>query len=532
MSFHPFAPASDNRATRAATPLVLRNVSLEPNAKGFDARKPYLLAPTPGQKLRLKFNDDPLLTEGGDFLLREDEGRLVTEQGDGAARNVRALFCEPDVQGGALFAVAGSSLFSVSADWTATNLGTIDGAAQTMMRGFGSNLVIKGDARLYVYGTSQYITAENGDILEIETGGYLEVELATNQLVTIIDIDAPGAPSPPETLAVSAARVVSSSTGSDAFDWSSVANAEAWPAEGFASVQYASIKAIVESRGYLAIFGEKKMQFWRAAGGEDADAFDTVGFTPLDKGLLARDAVAQTDGGLMWIGDDRVAYQVDGAGSPVRIVNRDLEVALEGLTLPQAAQVRAFSYLDGSRLYFVVRPPVGATRVYDAAFDRWHERMTYNAGAYAVGHYARAYGKHVVASPDGPDLWTWEADAFDDAGRAIERVAAVHVPLPGPMAIDHITLDGQFFGQPVEGQQGTNPTIMLRFSRDGGMTWSDSRLGVIRTAPGPVAGNYQGNIRFSRFGRFVGQHGLLLEIRITDPIGFALFGVWVNEDPN
>lgn len=531
MSFHPFAPASDNRATRAATPLVLRNVSLEPNAKGYDPRKPYLLAPTPGQRLRLKFNDDPLLTEGGAELSREDGARLVTEQGDGSWRNVRALFADPDVHGGALFAVAGSSLFRVGSDWTAANLGPINGTAQTMMRGFGSNLIIKGDARLYVYGTSQYISAENGDILEIETGGYLEVEATSNQLVTIIDVDAPGAPSPPETLAVLAARVVSSATGSDAFDWSTVANAEAWPAEGFASVQYASIKAIVESRGYLAIFGEKKMQFWRAAGGEDADAFDTVGFTPLDKGLLARDAVAQTDGGLMWVGDDRVAYQVDGAGSPVRIVNRDLEVALEGLTATQAGQVRAFSYLDGSRLYFVVRPPLGATRVYDAAFDRWHERMTYNGDAYAPGHYARAYGKHVVASPDGADLWTWEHDVYDDAGEPIERVASVHVPLPGPVAIDHITLDGQFIGQPVVGQ-GADPTIMLRFSRDGGMTWSDARLGVIRTSPGPVAGNYATNVRFNRLGRFVGQHGLLLEIRITDPIGFALFGVWINEDPN
>lgn len=478
MAFYPFAPSSDNRATRAATPITLRNVALEPSAPGADSRKPYMLAPTPGLVLRARLNDV--------------EPR--------ANRPVRALFCDPDVRGGALFAVAGDRLFALNNAWVVSDLGAIDGFRPTIMRGFGTELVVKGDASIYFY---------NGT------------------LTTVTDVDAPPSPN---TLAVLANRVISSSTQTSQFDWSTVASATAWPSDGFASVQWSVIRGIVETRGYLAIFGTDKMQYWRATGGADADAFDVVGFTPLDKGLLNRDAVAKADGGLIWIAADFAMYQADGAGLPQRVVNRDLEIALESLTSDQLLSVRVFTYLDGSRLYAVVRPPVGSARVYDAAFERWHERTTFGADVYAPGFYARAFNEHVVASPDSSEIWSWDATVYTDNGQPIERVATVHVPLSDPQSIDSVILDAQFIGQPLEGQ-GSAPVIMMRFSRDGGMTWSSSLQGIIRTTGAPGAGNYKPHVKFNRLGRFAGSHGLLLEFTMTEPIGFSFYGVWVNEDP-
>jgi hypothetical protein len=80
----------------------------------------------------------------------------------------------------------------------------------------------------------------------------------------------------------------------------------------------------------------------------------------------------------------------------------------------------------------------------------------------------------------------------------------------------------EVFDQPLSGQ-GSAPTLMLEVSSDNGNSWSDER-----TVSLPANGAWGKRIQAYRFGMFRTEYGMLVRIRISDPVGFALYGVWVN----
>jgi hypothetical protein len=102
----------------------------------------------------------------------------------------------------------------------------------------------------------------------------------------------------------------------------------------------------------------------------------------------------------------------------------------------------------------------------------------------------------------------------------------VTVPVAGGTSIDRIVFDMQLFDQPLVGQ-GSSPTMLLDFSVNGGRTFA-SEEGNLREVSLPARGVYGQRIQDFRFGRVLTENGFILRITITDPIGFALGGVWIN----
>jgi hypothetical protein len=68
--------------------------------------------------------------------------------------------------------------------------------------------------------------------------------------------------------------------------------------------------------------------------------------------------------------------------------------------------------------------------------------------------------------------------------------------------------------------QGADPLLMLRYSNDGGHTWSNEKTASI----GKV-GEYGKRARFNRLGA---GRNRLWEISLTDPVRFCVFGAVVE----
>ncbi len=474
MVFIPIAPDTDNRSKRGITPLILRNCYMEPSPEGSAKRSPYIIVPTPGMTSRA-------VPASGKFI--------------------RGLFSRPGVQSGALFAVAGPKLYVISEVWGVTECGTISGSGRVLMDALGANLVLLASGNLYVWDGT-----------------------------TLTQVTDPDFPSNAYTLASLADRILTSEEGSDTFDWSAVGVATDWPATGFAaSARYPDeIRAQAEIGGDLFHFGAASTQPWRAVGGVDSEAFDVLGSLIINRGIVGRDAWARMDSYAMFIGDDRVVYELNGY-VPQRVVNRDLEIALEALTEDEIATVQCYAYLNGSHSNFVVCLPTGQAYIFDALTRRWHVR-TALGDDFKLVYYARFAGKNVVASAASDRLYTWESNVYSDNSEPIERVAMVHVPLAEKMPISNVTLDIKTFGQPLSGQ-GSDPKAYITFYRDGGTLDSLQQLGIERELKLGAAGKYAKRPTAYRLGIANAADGFLIKIRITDPVGFALTGVWVNELP-
>jgi len=473
MTYFPLAMTSDDRSAKGLVPMVLKNVTLEPQAEGAGKQSPFVIVPTQGMTARVT---------------------------PAAGSLIRGVFSRPGVQSGLLFVVAGNTLYSINETWTATSRGTIAGTGRVLMDRLGANLVILSSGTLYVWDGSS--------------------------LTTNVDADFP---SDAYTLASLADRILTSEQGSDTFDWSAVGDATNWPATGFAaSARYPDeIRAQAEIGGDIFHFGADSTQPWRAVGGSDADAFDTLPSIIINRGIVGRDAWAKLDSYAMFVGDDRAVYELNGY-VPQRVVNRDLEAALQEFGEPESSAVQCFAYGDGSHQYFVCRLPDGQAYVFDALTRRWHRRTAMGEERFDIAHYARFFGRHVVAASDDDTIYTWDNDKYTDDGSPIERIIMAHIAVSEPMPISSITLDIKTFGQPLSGT-GSAPKAYITFYRDGGTIDSLVQLGVERQVSLGAAGHYNVRPTVHRLGLANAADGLLVKIRIPDPVGFAFSGVWANE---
>ena len=158
----------------------------------------------------------------------------------------------------------------------------------------------------------------------------------------------------------------------------------------------------------------------------------------------------------------------------------------------------------------------------------WHERSKYGAAEYDLHYAATAFEESVVVVGGSATmtLWTLEDEVYTDAGTQIIREMSIHVPVSADVPVDRIVIDGEWYDQPLSGQ-GSAPTLLLSVSMDGGATYSDERSVNL-----PAQGTYNVRVQDWAFGLASAERGVIVRIRLSDPIGFAIWGVFVNPSPD
>jgi hypothetical protein len=283
----------------------------------------------------------------------------------------------------------------------------------------------------------------------------------------------------------------------------------------------------MELNAELWSFNSRSIQIWQPTGGAEAEAFAAMSAGGLRIGLLTKHAIARVRDGAMFIGHDRRVYRTSGAGAEP-ITNRDLETALAALTAAEVdANIRCWSYTQEAKTFFGVNLGLERAFVYDLDLGLWHERSRYGYGAYDIDFAASAFDgqETVVASSTQPYLWTLDQDVYADGSSVIEREMTVHLRTEGDISLDRIVFDMEFRDQPTTGQ-GSAPQMMVSVSKDGGETWSDERIISL-----PTLGQYKKRVQTYRWGSGRSELGILIRMRLTDPIYFAVFGIFVNPTP-
>lgn len=460
--------STDNRLqSQAATPTVLRNCFVEAAPEGAQRRSAFFIRPTPGRTRRTTL-----------------------------AAGTRGVFCEPGSLSSDLYVAAGAALTHVSSAWVATTIAALPSSSDVVtMRALRANMVLRDDGDLYGY------------------------DGATFAQLTDVDI-----PSPVSTLAVVGNRAVAAEEGGDVFGWSAAGDYSTWPASGIAAdVDLADpIVGQENCNGSLCSLNSTSIQFWEATGGAEDEAFAPIpGATFRSAGLFARDLVAKTRDGLMLCGSDRVVYDIPGL-SVQPVINADIEQQMKDLTDAELAAGVLWSYVDGSHEFIGFNFGLERCLVLDRSLGLWHERTRFGQSVYDVEFACAAYGKTIVGGRNTPYLYSFDHDVFTDDGDAIEREMTVYVPVQSDVPIDRIVLDAEWREQPESGQ-GSAPQIMLSVSLDNGHTFCDERVLDL-----PVLGQYGARVQDFCFGLANAECGVLVKIRITDPVGFAFHGIWLN----
>lgn len=274
------------------------------------------------------------------------------------------------------------------------------------------------------------------------------------------------------------------------FYWSPIEDATTPDALEFATASNSpdNIVAILDSYGEATLLGEVSGEVWAYTGGDPA--FSRNDGASMAVGCLAPFTARDLGGAHYWLGRDRSGavrvYRARGY-IPDAISDDSLDAKLAaavraGVDLRDAV---AFGQADGAHgFYWLNIPSFDTTWVYDTKEGWWHERSDFALGRHQrhrAKHHAFCFGRHIVGGDSG-DLWELDPTANTNAGDPLVRDRiSPHYALPtgkpikfGPFELDCAV--GQ--GKP----DGSAAVISLRYSDDGGKTWSDWRnesLGAI-----------------------------------------------------
>lgn len=276
---------------------------------------------------------------------------------------------------------------------------------------------------------------------------------------------------------------------------------------------------LVNDHGELWLFGEYTTEVYYNSGNADFP-FDRKNDVVIEEGLAARWSLAKYDNSLIWLAQSKngKGYVVRANGyAPQRISTPAIEYQIS--TYPTIGDAYALSFVyQGHPLYLLTFPTGNATWAYDASTGLWHEWGSYGVGRFRAGSYAFFNGKHYVGDHLDGDIYEMKPEVYDDRGDPIERIRRTQYIHQGanPLFIHRLTVDMET-GVGIASGQGSDPQAMLRWSDDGGHTWSNEHW----TGIGAM-GKYQKQAIWNRLGHT--RSGRVFELKVSDPIKTVILG--------
>ena len=279
------------------------------------------------------------------------------------------------------------------------------------------------------------------------------------------------------------------------------------------------------------LFGTSSVEVWYNAG--------TVGF-PLERiqgafneiGCAAAYSIAKLDNGLFWLGSDArgqgIVYRANGyTGTRVSTHAVEWQIQQYG----NISDAIGYTYQqDGHSFYVLIFPSANATWVYDVATDNWHERASFSGGEFKRhrSNCQMSFNNEIIVGDyNDSRIYAFDLDKYSD-DTAVQKWLRSWRALPTDT--NNLTRTAQHTlqlicesGVGLNDGQGSDPQVMLRWSDDGGHTWSNEHW----TSMGKI-GVYGARAIWRRLGMTTKLRDRVYEVSGTDPVKIAILGAELN----
>lgn len=294
-----------------------------------------------------------------------------------------------------------------------------------------------------------------------------------------------------------------------------------WNALAFASASSFSdnILAVDNLLGNLILFCQQHMEFWQNIGAAP-EPFAPILSAQNEFGLAALFSRAHVDQSIIFLAQTREGQvqfvQLNGFNATV-ISNPDLEYIIN--LFPTVSDAVALSYeQDRHKFYQVTFPTANRSFLFDCSSRLWSEVQT-GPSVIPSRHWANlsTYYRGITVFSDyaNNQIYTMSPTQYTDNGQTIIREVITRHILSNfnRVRISLLYLDMDV-GVGLQTGQGSNPQIMLQYSKDNGRTWSAERWVNL----GPV-GLYLTRVLWRRFGS---TRDATFRIRMSDPVKFVI----------
>jgi hypothetical protein len=439
-----------------------RTVNLWPRTQGEGAKARVTLEGTPG------------LT-------------LVGVAGTGPWRSIGVEF------GGNLYAASGSGLYQLNANLSATLIGTLStsGGRVELCKGRDYLLVVDGTAG-YTYNGTTFATIADADFPVGATDCfYLDGWFFVNE-------------------------------GSSDQIWrSAIEDPSSWGALNFATAEAAPDNVLATEATYkdAYFFGSDTVQVYYDTGDSTFPLSPYSGGT-IDIGIQAKYSLAKSPKGLFFLATSSQGgvSVVQMAGTQYQVISEDIAWSLSQMTVTDDAT--GFCYEDNGRNFYQISfPSEDVTFEYIIEEGKWAERKSYGIGRYLASGHGWIGGRHVIFDYSSGNYYRAEYSVYTESSTAIERIRrAPIIHSTHNRIIAHSLIIDFEAGTGTATGQGTDPQAMLKWSDDGGHTWSNE----LWTSMGKI-GEYTRRAIWRKLGQFRSR---IYEVTVTDPVKVVIISAY------
>ena len=306
-----------------------------------------------------------------------------------------------------LYVVSGGTLYQVDEDNTTTTLGGV------------------------ISGTGPVSMADNGTELVIVNGtnGYIWSSLAGFRLISDTDFNAA------DTVTFMDGFFLFNNSGTGKFFRSDLLDGTSYDSTAFATAESQSddLLAVRNHKQVLYLLGQRSIELWSNVGAANFP-FQRIPGATIDRGIAGSYAITDEDESLFILGDDRIAYRLNGR-SLQRISTHAIEIEWQNYST--ISDVIVFSYTwNGHKFICYTFPEIATTWEFDVATNLWHERKSHDRLGNDLGRWRAniaisAYSRVYIGDAFTGKLGTLSNTTFTEFGDDT-RAIAVSPPLHDP----------------------------------------------------------------------------------------------------
>lgn len=397
---------------------------------------------------------------------------------------------------GSMFVVSGNEVYKVTDQEVVTLAGTLNTAAGNVgMASNGFHLVIVDGQDGWVWDDSTLDQITDTDFVDAEQIKFLDGYFIVNK---------------PDT-----GQFYTSTLYPAKAD---LVNGAAWTASSYATAEVDpdNLKAMEVQHREIWLLGDYTTEVYYNSGNASF-TFARVASGFIEWGVAAPWSIAKLDNTVAWLAKNRQGqgHVVKADGFNVNVISDSaIESAIAGYARIDDAKAFAFQYM-GHAFYVLTFPSADATWMFHINSGSWSHLKGYNAGRHPMNSHCFFNGKHYVGDYNSGKLYTLDKDTYTNAGETIERIRRTqHISASGKNIFWHRLQIDVEAGVGLTSGQGSDPQIMIRWSKDAGKTWSNSQwrsLGQI--------GEYQWRAVVNRLGV---ARDMTFEVVVTDPVKFVI----------
>ena len=389
------------------------------------------------------------------------------------------------------YRVVDDSLYKVDVNGVHTNLGVIPGVERCIFADDGINLFIVADGIVRQYNGTNVSTVADANI-----DGSISVTYINNQFAYT------------KPLLTTFSNVGDGSVASGL----NAVSAESKPDDLVRDYAFSEI---------LYRFGQRSVESWYNSG-VGTPPFERLQGQLIEVGLAAKHAVTNTKEYIYWLGSDRQIYSARSGQEQV-VSTSAISGEIQSYGSVYGAFAESFT-LDNKNLVLFSFPTENKTWVMieELGQNGWFELTGGELEtAYNGASILQVYGKTLVGDSSNGNLYELDFNTLDQGGNEWHRrrvLASINGDLLGAkgkrvqMSRFELILET---GVGLTSGQGSDPRIMIEYSKDGGRTWKQGtwmRIGRL--------GEY--NVRAEWFG-LDSFYDIIIRITTSDPVPFNIY---------